>query len=159
MAGRPELTTRSPRWFPSRSFGLNLGPSPRDRLDVREKRQTRKRPSFESADSGDFESKDAFSFGAWIKLPKGGLSGSVIARMDDQHDYRGWDLWIEGSKVATHLVNKWPDNALKVVGTRRTSLECLDSRPGHLRRLVPGRRRQDLHQRRASGDRDRRPIN
>ena len=35
--------------------------------------------------------------------------------MDDQHDYRGWDLWLENNKVATHLVNKWPENALKVV--------------------------------------------
>ena len=34
--------------------------------------------------------------------------------MDDQHDYRGWDLWIENNKVATHLVNQWPENALKV---------------------------------------------
>jgi hypothetical protein len=72
-------------------------------------------PLFESADSGDFERKDSFSFGAWIKLHKPGLTGSVLARMDDGHDYRGWDLWIENNKIATHLVNTWPDNALKVV--------------------------------------------
>jgi hypothetical protein len=71
-------------------------------------------PRFESADSGDFERKDAFSFGAWIRLPKPGLVGSVVARMDDLHDYRGWDLWVEDGRVATHLVNKWPENALKV---------------------------------------------
>ena len=57
------------------------------------------RPAFESLDSGDFDRKDAFSFGAWIKVPRAGLYGSVIARMDDQHDYRGWDLWIENNKV------------------------------------------------------------
>ena len=35
--------------------------------------------------------------------------------MDDKNDYRGWDLWVEGGKPATHIVHKWPDNALKVV--------------------------------------------
>ena len=101
--------------IPARELRLHLESSPRDDAAPGEGR-SHVRPSFESADSGDFERKDAFSFGAWIKLPKGGLYGSVVARMDDQHDYRGWDLWVEGRKVATHLVNKWPENALKVVG-------------------------------------------
>jgi hypothetical protein len=79
-------------------------------------------PRFESADSGDFERKDAFSFGAWIRLPKEGLSGSIVARMDDQHGYRGWDLWVEDGKVATHLVNTWPENALKVATRSQVSL-------------------------------------
>ena len=35
--------------------------------------------------------------------------------MDDQHDFRGWDLWIESGRVGTHIINKWPDDALKVV--------------------------------------------
>jgi len=101
--------------IPARELRLNLGSSPRDDA-APGGAQSQIRPIFESADSGDFERKDAFSFGAWIKLPKSGLFGSVVARMDDQHDYRGWDLWIEDRKVATHLVNKWPENALKVVG-------------------------------------------
>ena len=71
--------------------------------------------TFESADSGDFEKDHAFSFGAWIKVPRPGLSGSVIARMDDRSNYRGWDMWLEGGRIATHLVHHWPDDALKVV--------------------------------------------
>jgi hypothetical protein len=70
---------------------------------------------FEAADSGDFEKDQAFSFGAWIKLPKSGMTGSAIARMDNTNGYRGWDLWLERNRVATHMVHKWPDDALKVV--------------------------------------------
>jgi hypothetical protein len=70
---------------------------------------------FEAADSGDFEKDQPFSFGAWIKVPKSGLTGSAIARMDNTQGHRGWDLWLENNRVATHLVHKWPDDALKVV--------------------------------------------
>jgi hypothetical protein len=68
-----------------------------------------------SNEVGDFEKGQAFSFAAWVKLPAGGGNGAIFSRMDDQHDYRGWDLWLEGSKVGSHIINKWPDNALKVV--------------------------------------------
>jgi hypothetical protein len=71
--------------------------------------------SFESAESGNFEKDHPFSFGAWIKVPRPGLFGSVIARMDDRSNYRGWDMWLEGGRIATHLVHQWPDDALKVV--------------------------------------------
>ncbi len=64
---------------------------------------------------GDFEKDQPFSFGAWVKLPRAKLVGSLLARMDDQHDYRGWDLWLENGKFATHIVSKWPGDALKVV--------------------------------------------
>jgi hypothetical protein len=43
------------------------------------------------------------------------MTGSIIARMDDQHDFRGWDLWIEGGRPGAHIVNKWQSDALKVV--------------------------------------------
>ena len=76
---------------------------------------------FESADAGDFEKDHAFSFGAWIKVPKPGLFGSVIARMDDRSNYRGWDMWLEGGRIATHLVHQWPEDALKVVSRGEVS--------------------------------------
>jgi hypothetical protein len=69
----------------------------------------------EVAGAGDFEKDQAFSYGAWIKLPQAGMTGALVARMDDQHDYRGWDLWLEGGRVGTHIIHKWQDDALKVV--------------------------------------------
>lgn len=71
--------------------------------------------SLELADVGDFEKDQPFSFGAWINLPKLDQSGSIFARMDDQHGYPGWDLWFENGRPAAHIVHHWPDDALKVV--------------------------------------------
>ncbi len=64
--------------------------------------------------AGDFDKNQSFSCAAWVKL-LANASGAIVARMDDQHDFRGWDLWVEGGKVGTHIVNKWPENALKTV--------------------------------------------
>ena len=69
----------------------------------------------EAPAAGDFERDQAFSCAAWVKLPKINQSAALVARMDDQHDFRGWDLWLENGKVGTHLVHKWPEDALKVV--------------------------------------------
>ena len=30
-------------------------------------------------------------------------------------DFRGWDLWVEGRRVGAHIINKWPEAAIKVV--------------------------------------------
>lgn len=66
------------------------------------------------ADAGDFEKNQAFSAAAWVKFPTGQTNGAIVARMDDKNDFRGWDLWVENNKVGTHIVHKWPDDALKV---------------------------------------------
>jgi len=70
---------------------------------------------------GDFDKNDSFSCAAWVKIPNADTGGAIVSRMDDQHDYRGWDLWLEGGRVGTHIVNKWPDNALKTVTTEPMS--------------------------------------
>ena len=61
---------------------------------------------------GDFDNTDAFSYGAWV-FPEDG-NGAVFGKMDAPHDYRGWDLFMANGVVMVHLINKWPDNALKV---------------------------------------------
>jgi hypothetical protein len=72
----------------------------------------------EVADAGDLERDKGFSYGAWVKLTKNVPFGAIVARMDDQHDYRGWDLWLQNGRVGTHIVNKWPQDALKVVAQK-----------------------------------------
>ena len=75
MAGRPDSRLAG-RADPAQELRLNVGLEPTRRCSACGA-HGQVRPVFESADSGDFERKDAFSFGAWIKIPKGGLSGSV----------------------------------------------------------------------------------
>jgi hypothetical protein len=65
--------------------------------------------------AGDFEKDQSFSYSAWIKIVRGDRSGAIISRMDDKNDFRGWDLWLENGRVGTHIVHKWPDDALKVI--------------------------------------------
>jgi len=71
--------------------------------------------TLEAADAGDFDNNQGFSYGAWVKLTKNVPGGAILARMDDMHDYRGWDLWIQNGRVGAHIIHKWPDDAVKVV--------------------------------------------
>jgi hypothetical protein len=70
-------------------------------------------------DVGDFDRDQSFSYGAWVKLTHDGQHGAICARMDDLHDYRGWDLWLENNRVGAHIIHKWPDDAIKVVANTR----------------------------------------
>ena len=63
---------------------------------------------------GDFEKQDAFSFGAWVKPAKNDASAGIVARMDEQASHRGWDLWQNGQSFSVHLIDAWPENAIKV---------------------------------------------
>lgn len=69
----------------------------------------------EFAGVGDFDKDQPFSCGAWVQLPANDGAGAIVARMDDGNDYRGWDLWVEGRRVGTHIIHKWQNDALKVV--------------------------------------------
>ncbi len=64
---------------------------------------------------GDFERTNVFAISAWIKVADKG--GTVISKMEDgssTNAYRGFDLLAFDGKIAVHLINKWPENALKV---------------------------------------------
>lgn len=65
--------------------------------------------------AGDFEKEQSFSASLWVKIPNGNANGALIARMDDLHDFRGWDFWLQNGKIGTHIISKWPTDALKVV--------------------------------------------
>ena len=71
--------------------------------------------AFEVPQVGDWEKDQSFSSAAWVNLPMKNTGGAILARMDEKNDYRGWDMWVEGNRIATHIIHKWPENALKVV--------------------------------------------
>jgi cytochrome c553 len=71
--------------------------------------------TIEVPEAGDFDKDQGFSFGAWVKLDKADAGGALLARMDDQNMYRGWDLWFENGRPGTHLIHRWDEDALKVV--------------------------------------------
>ncbi|QDU31399.1 Planctomycete cytochrome C [Anatilimnocola aggregata] len=71
--------------------------------------------ALELADVANFERDQPFSTSAWIKLNPNDSAGAIAARMDNANKYRGWDFWVQARRVGTHIVNAWPDNALKVV--------------------------------------------
>ncbi|HEY1859620.1 MAG TPA: DUF1549 domain-containing protein, partial [Gemmataceae bacterium] len=77
--------------------------------------------SAQLARAGDFEKDKGFSYGAWVKLARN-ATGAVFARMDDQHDFRGWDLWIQNNSVGTHIISKWQEDALKVVSKNQVKV-------------------------------------
>lgn len=64
---------------------------------------------------GDFEADQPFSTAAWVKVPANDGGGAMVARMEAGPGYRGWDFWMQQRRVGMHVVNAWPDNALKVV--------------------------------------------
>lgn len=66
-------------------------------------------------EAGDFEKDKGFSFGAWVWLPHNRINGAFFARMDESETFRGWDLWIEGNRVGSHVISHWPDDAIKAV--------------------------------------------
>jgi hypothetical protein len=71
----------------------------------------------EIPDVGDFDRDQGFSFAAWVRLGKD-KDGAIFARMDDKNDFRGWDLWLDGGKPSTHIVHKWPEDAIKVLSNK-----------------------------------------
>ena len=68
-------------------------------------------------EAGDFDTKQAFTAGAWVKLTRNNTTGAIVSRMDPKSKFRGWDLWVEGNKIGTHIINAFPEDALKVVST------------------------------------------
>lgn len=66
-------------------------------------------------EAGNFEKDQPFSCAAWIKLPKFKLSGALVARMDEAAGHRGWDLWLDAGRLASHIIHNWPDDAVKVI--------------------------------------------
>lgn len=77
-----------------------------------------KTPITLASDFGNLDKDKPFSFSCWLKLPKDHKgSGAIFSRMDDGADYVGWDFWVQDKEIGTHIVHKWPNDAIKVVST------------------------------------------
>ena len=93
------------RWEDSGGHGLAV------RVDA-------KSPIEIGADIGGFDRDGARSFGCWVRLPKTySGSASILARMDDDDGFRGWDLSAQDGEFTSHLVHHWQDDAIKVATT------------------------------------------
>ncbi len=64
---------------------------------------------------GDFDLSDPFTAAAWVFPTRGDITGSIVACMEKPDSFRGWDLWMNGGRLATHFVNKWPERAIKII--------------------------------------------
>ena len=62
-----------------------------------------------------------FSYGCWVKTPNGNQNGAVFAKMDEGNSFRGFDLWFQNGKPGAHIIHKWQDNAVKVVGKKKVA--------------------------------------
>lgn len=69
-------------------------------------------------EAGNFERDQPFSVALWIWLPPEAKQGSIVARMDPDDAYRGWDVWFDNAKPGMHLVHNWPEDALKVISKK-----------------------------------------
>ena len=70
--------------------------------------------NLELGDLASFDARDQVTFGGYLRL--GAESrGSIISRMNTDNDFRGWDLWLEGSRIGSHIIDVWPANAIKAM--------------------------------------------
>ena len=60
----------------------------------------------------EFRSDQPFTCAVWIK-PANNL-GSILTKIDEPNDFRGIDFTNNKGLLEIHLVDKWPDNAIKV---------------------------------------------
>lgn len=60
-----------------------------------------------------FERTDKFSYGAWVN-PASTDAMTVLSRMNDSTELRGFDLYISGGQVFVHLIHFWEKNAIRV---------------------------------------------
>jgi hypothetical protein len=74
--------------------------------------------ALELPDAGDLDG-GPFTCAAWVKLRPNDTFGALCARMEESNAYRGWDLWVQRRQVGAHVIHRWPDDALKVVGKQQ----------------------------------------
>ena len=64
--------------------------------------------------AGDFTRDQPFTHSEWIRTSNLNQYSSAVARMDEANKHRGWDLFFANGQLAVHIIQSWPDNAIKV---------------------------------------------
>ncbi len=67
--------------------------------------------------------EQAFAIGAWI-YPTSSEAMAIFSKMDDASQHLGYDLLLENGKLVSHLVHRWPDNAIKVATQQPLTLNA-----------------------------------
>ena len=94
-------------------FSGKLASAQREKGESGLKLDAKNNAIFDSPDSLDFDKP--LSFTAWVKVPKKKANGAIFARMDVSKGFRGYDFWLQNNHIGSHLIHKWPENAVKVV--------------------------------------------
>lgn len=68
----------------------------------------------ELGDLGNFSRGDRVTYGGFIRI-EGSPTGAIIARMNPAESYRGWDLYLQGGRPASHVIDTWEKSANKIV--------------------------------------------
>ena len=65
-------------------------------------------------DVGNFSRGDRVTYGGFI-LIEGKPTGAVVARMNPAESYRGWDIYLQDGRPASHVIDSWEKAANKIV--------------------------------------------
>ncbi len=68
-------------------------------------------------DLASFSRGDQVTFGGFIFI-EGKPTGAVIARMNPDESLRGWDLFLQEGRPATHIVDSWEKSANRIVAPK-----------------------------------------
>jgi hypothetical protein len=64
--------------------------------------------------AGDFEHDQPFAVTFWIRPTASDNSYTVVGRMDEALDRRGWDIQVIARSVVVQLIHAWPGNVIRV---------------------------------------------
>ncbi|MFN9986761.1 MAG: DUF1553 domain-containing protein [Pirellula sp.] len=74
---------------------------------------------FPTLPTGDFERDQPFTVAMWVRPGSDNQNGALLARMNEADGHRGWDVWTDNGAVVSHVVNKWPENSIRVGSNQR----------------------------------------
>lgn len=64
-----------------------------------------------------FSRGDQVTFGGFIRI-EGNPTGAVIARMNPDEALRGWDLFLQEGRPATHIIDSWDKSANRILAPK-----------------------------------------